>query len=187
MAYLLPYLSENNNHFYKMKTKNTTCEFTVKFYHVGRWNISLQLEYWFCQIHILYDPHVRQLSKELNNITTVPPYIDSICLVITRYCVVNWPLYNGYFFQFNCITHWCRVTHICVSELTIFVPKMYCSLVVTKPLSEPVLAWWRMYMRVNPVITIGLSSIIGVNSWNTVLYSLDFASCAHYLLLSSAH
>ena len=43
-----------------------------------------------------------------------------------------------------CLTHWGRVTHICVGNLTILVQIMACRLAGSKPLSEPMMEYCQL-------------------------------------------
>ena len=55
------------------------------------------------------------------------------------------------------LTHWCRVTHICVDKLTIIGSDMACRLDSTKPLSEPVLEYCQLETNFSE-ISIGIQT-----------------------------
>ena len=53
----------------------------------------------------------------------------------------NYRVYAPLSFHMSQLTHWGRVTHICVSKIVIIGSDMACRLVGAKPLSEPMLEY----------------------------------------------
>ena len=60
---------------------------------------------------------------------------------VTEMCTFAYFIRNSALWDVRCLTHWGRVTHICVGKLTL-VQIMACRLNGAKPLSEPMLEYY---------------------------------------------
>ena len=91
------------------------------------------------QVAVLTDPSCLRHSQVYLNWSIFKPSIGQL--------KANLPfspwLRSGHIYSHSCLalTHWGRVTHICVNKLTIMVQIMACRLAGAKPLSEPMLEY----------------------------------------------
>ena len=85
-------------------------------------------------------------SGWLHHVTKQCSYIcifyNFSALILVVEIIPHIPQRRLYLTHTTLLTHWGRVTHICVSDLTTLVQIMACRLVGAKPLSEPMLEYY---------------------------------------------